>query len=222
MNVDSARIEGIEASWHYTGEAWQARVEAIYQDPRDLTDDSRLLRRRAGKPDRSRDARVRTGACWDWTCSRAATARTSASRSDVTLDSYVLANLTAQWHATPSLALVGSGREPVQRAVRTRRHLQYAPIAACTSRAVRPSGVRVARPVARSKEPPRRQRERWATDSARSTRAPATTAAPVSATACACRRSTCGSRPTARSTRPTAHRRGARGAGPAAPRLQPR
>jgi vitamin B12 transporter len=105
QNVDSARIRGVEASWSYVGEPWQARVEAVYQDPRDLSDDSRLLRR-------TRESLT------------AALTRTfgplqvgldmlvSGDRKDfgfpsnVTLDSYVLANLTAQWQASQSLALV--------------------------------------------------------------------------------------------------------------------
>jgi vitamin B12 transporter len=47
QNVAEARVEGIEASWAYAGSLWNARVEAIYQDPRDRADDSRLLRRKA-------------------------------------------------------------------------------------------------------------------------------------------------------------------------------
>ncbi len=44
-NVERARIEGIEASWSYTGELWRARAGLTLQDPRDLGNDSRLLRR---------------------------------------------------------------------------------------------------------------------------------------------------------------------------------
>jgi vitamin B12 transporter len=44
-NVDEARIEGIEAAWHFDGELWSARVAATLQDPRDRTTDERLLRR---------------------------------------------------------------------------------------------------------------------------------------------------------------------------------
>jgi vitamin B12 transporter len=104
-NVDSARIRGVEASWNYTREVWQARVEATYQDPRDLADDSRLQRR--------------TRASLTAALTRAfgpvqlgLDVLASGDRKDfgfptnVTLDSYVLANLTAQWQATPSVALV--------------------------------------------------------------------------------------------------------------------
>jgi len=44
-NVAEARIDGIEASWHYDGDRWSARAGATLQDPRDLTTDTRLLRR---------------------------------------------------------------------------------------------------------------------------------------------------------------------------------
>jgi vitamin B12 transporter len=86
------------------GDLWQARLEAIYQDPRDLADDSRLLRRtresltaaltRAFGP-------VQLGS----TCWPVATARIWLPHR-LTLDGYVLANSTAQWRATHSFALV--------------------------------------------------------------------------------------------------------------------
>ena len=44
-NVARARIEGLEAAWHYDGGAWSARATATLQDPRDRTTDARLLRR---------------------------------------------------------------------------------------------------------------------------------------------------------------------------------
>jgi len=44
-NVAEARIEGVEAAWHYDGERWGARAAATLQDPRDRTTDARLLRR---------------------------------------------------------------------------------------------------------------------------------------------------------------------------------
>jgi vitamin B12 transporter len=44
-NVARARIEGLEAAWHYEGERWGARAAATLQDPRDRTTDARLLRR---------------------------------------------------------------------------------------------------------------------------------------------------------------------------------
>jgi vitamin B12 transporter len=44
-NVSKARIDGLEAAWHYDGEAWSARAAATLQDPRDRGTDARLLRR---------------------------------------------------------------------------------------------------------------------------------------------------------------------------------
>jgi vitamin B12 transporter len=45
LNVERARIRGLEASWEYAGDDWHARAEAIRQDPEDRSDGSRLLRR---------------------------------------------------------------------------------------------------------------------------------------------------------------------------------
>jgi len=44
-NVESARITGVEAAWQYAHGPWFARVGATFQDPRDLTNDTLLLRR---------------------------------------------------------------------------------------------------------------------------------------------------------------------------------
>ena len=44
-NVDRARIRGIEASWELHADPWSVRAEGSLQDPRDLVDDSQLLRR---------------------------------------------------------------------------------------------------------------------------------------------------------------------------------
>jgi vitamin B12 transporter len=45
MNVDRARIDGVEAAWQYEGEDWTAHAAATFQDPRDRTTDERLVRR---------------------------------------------------------------------------------------------------------------------------------------------------------------------------------
>jgi vitamin B12 transporter len=104
-NVAEARIRGLEASWQYAGEAWQGRVEAIWQEPRNLADDSVLLRRaeesvtaavtRAFGP-------VQLGLDVLWAGDR----KDFGPAGPLTLESYVLANLTAQWQATRSLAFV--------------------------------------------------------------------------------------------------------------------
>ena len=44
-NVARARIDGIEASWQYSNGPWLARAGATLQDPKDLSTDTRLLRR---------------------------------------------------------------------------------------------------------------------------------------------------------------------------------
>jgi vitamin B12 transporter len=44
-NVDRARIRGLETSWELHADPWSLRAEASLQDPRDLVDDTPLLRR---------------------------------------------------------------------------------------------------------------------------------------------------------------------------------
>ncbi len=44
-NVERARIDGVELAYEYNAESWRLRAEAIAQDPRNLTTDSKLLRR---------------------------------------------------------------------------------------------------------------------------------------------------------------------------------
>lgn len=45
INVGEARIRGVEAGYHYTGEYWRARVEAIAQDPENSITGDPLPRR---------------------------------------------------------------------------------------------------------------------------------------------------------------------------------
>ena len=45
VNIDRARIRGLELSWDLDLDAWTAHAEANWQDPRNLVDDSQLLRR---------------------------------------------------------------------------------------------------------------------------------------------------------------------------------
>ena len=104
-NVAEARIRGIEAGWQYTGDTWQAHVATIHQQPRNRTDDTPLLRR----ADRSLTAGVTRafGPVQIGVEMLAAGERKDVGfPTPVTLDSYVLVNLSAQWQATPSLALV--------------------------------------------------------------------------------------------------------------------
>jgi vitamin B12 transporter len=44
-NVDRARIRGLEASWELHADPWSVRAEGSLQDPRDLVDNTQLLRR---------------------------------------------------------------------------------------------------------------------------------------------------------------------------------
>jgi vitamin B12 transporter len=105
-NVDEARIEGIEASYEYDAAPWRVRIEAIHQDPRNLTTGEPLLRR---AQDSVTASLQRTFGRFDLGLDLLA----AGERQDfgfpqpVTLDAYVLANLTARWRLTPALALVG-------------------------------------------------------------------------------------------------------------------
>jgi vitamin B12 transporter len=105
-NVAEARIEGIEATYEYDAAPWRGRIEAIHQDPRDLGTEEVLLRRardsltvsvqRAfGRFDLGLDV-LAAGERKDFGFPR-----------PVTLDAYVLANLTARWQVTRAVSLVG-------------------------------------------------------------------------------------------------------------------
>ena len=123
-NVDLARIEGVEAAWEYASGPWQARIEAIHQDPRNLTTGERLLRRaETASPSRSREA----SAAWTSALDLLATG----DRKDfgypepVTLSSYVLAEPDGALARDPSLDRGRAARERIERAVRARRHFQH-------------------------------------------------------------------------------------------------
>jgi vitamin B12 transporter len=45
QNIDRARIRGLEASWDQRADPWAVRAEASIQDPRNLVNDTQLLRR---------------------------------------------------------------------------------------------------------------------------------------------------------------------------------
>lgn len=99
-NVEEARIEGAELSYEYRGESWRVRTEAIAQSPRNLTEDSRLLRRAEESLTLSV---VKTLRNFELGLDVLATG----DREDfgfpdpVKLDSYTLLNLTARWFITP-------------------------------------------------------------------------------------------------------------------------
>ncbi len=106
LNVDRARIKGVELGWRFTGEAWRARAELTLQDPRDETTDARLLRR--SRESLSVALNRDVGAL-----DLGVDAIASGNRKDfgfpanVTMDSYVLVNATARYRVTPALTLQG-------------------------------------------------------------------------------------------------------------------
>jgi vitamin B12 transporter len=104
-NVDEARIEGVEAAYEYAAGPWSARIEAIVQNPKNLTTDEQLYRR-------ARESLTVAVARTFGTVDLGIDVLATGERLDfgfpepVTLDSYVLANLTARWRATRSLAVI--------------------------------------------------------------------------------------------------------------------
>ena len=104
-NVDEARIEGIEAVYEYEAAPWRARIEATFQDPENRTTGAQLLRR---SQESLTVAVTRTLGPLELGLDLLAVGE----REDfgvpepVTLDSYLLANLTARWQMTRSLALL--------------------------------------------------------------------------------------------------------------------
>jgi vitamin B12 transporter len=103
-NVAEARIEGIEASLEYDAAPWHLRVAAIHQDPRNL-DTGEVLYRRA--EDSLTVSVVRSfGPLQLGLDMLAAGERLDAGFPEpVTLDAYVLANLTARWQVSRAVAL---------------------------------------------------------------------------------------------------------------------
>lgn len=45
QNVQSVRLEGVQATWRYVSSRWTARIDGIWQDPRNRSTDQPLLRR---------------------------------------------------------------------------------------------------------------------------------------------------------------------------------
>jgi len=105
-NVAEARIDGIEAAWEYDAAPWRARVEAVHQDPRNLETGDALLRR--GRNSLSVAVQRSFGPVEIGLDVLAAGDREDFGFPEpVTLDGYVLANLSARWQLTPSVTLVG-------------------------------------------------------------------------------------------------------------------
>ncbi len=105
-NVDEARIEGVEVSYEYDAAPWQVRVEAIHQDPRNRETGEWLLRR-------ARDSVTVSAQRAFGPVAVGLDVLAAGERKDfgwpkpVTLDSYVLANLTARWQLSRAVAVTG-------------------------------------------------------------------------------------------------------------------
>lgn len=105
-NVGRARIRGVEFGYAYTGDIWQARVEATLQDPENLDTRAQLLRR-------AREHYVVAVERHAGRLALAADVTYSASREDVAfptnvrLGSYALVNVTASYAITPRWTVQG-------------------------------------------------------------------------------------------------------------------
>ncbi|MCK7577432.1 MAG: TonB-dependent receptor [Chromatiales bacterium] len=126
-NVAEARIEGIEAAWEYdaapvAGCASRRSTRTRATAPTD----ERAAAPRPGQPHRVRAARVRPGSTLGLDVLAAGERKDFGFPRPVTLDGYVLANLTARWQVTPVAVADRSRREPARRAVRAGPHLQHA------------------------------------------------------------------------------------------------
>jgi vitamin B12 transporter len=106
QNVERARIKGVELGYQYTGAAWRARAELTLQDPRDESNDERLLRR-------SRESLVvavnRDVGALDLGLDVAAfgNRKDFGFPTNVTLDSYALVNATLRYRVNAALTLQG-------------------------------------------------------------------------------------------------------------------
>jgi vitamin B12 transporter len=105
-NVAEARIEGIEAAYEYDAAPWRMRVAAVHQDPRNLETDDVLLRR-------AQDSLTVSAQRSFGPVELGLDVLAAGERKDfgwpqpVTLDSYVLANLTARWQVSATIAITG-------------------------------------------------------------------------------------------------------------------
>jgi vitamin B12 transporter len=103
-NVDEARIEGVEATYEYSAGPWRARVEAIHQDPRNLTTGQQLYRRARSSLTVSAQ-RAYGPVTLGFDVLATGQRKDVGFPKPVTLDGYVLANLNATWQATRAVAV---------------------------------------------------------------------------------------------------------------------
>jgi vitamin B12 transporter len=105
-NIDRARIKGVEFGYRFTGEAWRARADLTFQDPRNEETDERLLRR-------ARESLLvavdRDIGKFDVGVDIAAygNRKDFGFPENVTLDSYALVNATLRYRASGALTLQG-------------------------------------------------------------------------------------------------------------------
>ncbi|MGB5104765.1 MAG: TonB-dependent receptor [Steroidobacteraceae bacterium] len=105
-NVEQARIDGLEASYEYSRSPWRARIEASYQDPRNRgTGD--LLLRRARESLAASVSRTLGPVELGVDVLAVGDRKDFGFPSPVTLDGYVLTNLTARWQVTRTLSIAG-------------------------------------------------------------------------------------------------------------------
>lgn len=95
-NVERARITGVDLDWQYRGDLWQARAGLNLQDPKDLSNDSRLLRRARRNATFALSRRIGAGR-FGIDVLAAGARRDFGFPDPVRLDDYVVANLSAQW-----------------------------------------------------------------------------------------------------------------------------
>jgi len=95
-NVERARITGVDLDWQYTGDLWMLRAGMNLQNPRDLSNDGRLLRRARRNTTFAISRRIGDGR-FGIDVLAAGDRRDFGFPEPVRLGGYVLANLSAQW-----------------------------------------------------------------------------------------------------------------------------
>ncbi|HZF14429.1 MAG TPA: TonB-dependent receptor [Steroidobacteraceae bacterium] len=99
-NVERARIDGIEAAYRLTGTGWHLQVAASLQDPRNVTENSQLLRRTRASLSLSFVKSFSRGQ-FGIDVLTAGERKDFGFPADVTLSPYTLVNLTGRFAITP-------------------------------------------------------------------------------------------------------------------------
>lgn len=105
VNIDAARIEGIELTHELFGDSWRWRAEAIIQDPRDLNTDAQLARR--SKQSLTVSYVQTLGDVELGIDARAAGPRPDSPYSDIELPGYGVVSSTVRWFISPAWSLSG-------------------------------------------------------------------------------------------------------------------